>query len=266
MAASFYPLAHFAEQVGVEHVRVEHIMPAGAEPHEYEPSPRDIRRVWEARVFVFHGAGLDPWAEKLHRELAEKGTLTVHMTEHFDLLPARGTNHDPHIWLDPLMAVKMVEVIRDALIQADPRHGDAYRRNGDDYAAGLSELHRKFEEGLRSCRLRDIIVTHDAFRYLARRYGLKSRSLAGVSPEEEPSPRKMADIVRFARQKGIRYIFYETLAGPRLAETIAREVDGETLPLNPVGGLSKEELRAGKTYISLMEENLRNLRLAMSCR
>jgi zinc transport system substrate-binding protein len=267
VAASFYPLAHFAEQVGGRHVAVENIMPPGAEPHEYEPSPRDIKKIWESDVFMYHGGGLDPWAEKVGTQVGAEGLLTVRMTDHFNLLPAgEGKDRrDPHIWLDPLLAWKEAEAIRDVFVKADPDHEEAYTENCTAYTDALYVLHRNYEIGLASCKRREIVVTHDAFGYLARRYGLTAYAVSGLSPEEEPSARKLALLTRLAREKEIRYIFFEVLASPSLAETIAREVGAETLVLNPLGGLTREETEAGETYISIMEANLKNLRLALEC-
>jgi zinc transport system substrate-binding protein len=267
VAASFYPLAHFAEQVGGGHVAVENIMPPGAEPHEYEPTPRDIKEIWQSNVFLYHGGGLEPWAEKVGVQVSAEGVLTLRMTDHFNLVPAgEGSDRlDPHIWLDPLLAWKEAEAIRDVFIRADHAREEAYTKNCTAFTDALYVLHRNYEIGLASCKRREFVVTHDAFGYLARRYGLTAYAVSGLSPEEEPSARKLAGLARLAREKEIRYIFFEVLASPRLAETIAREVGAGTLVLNPLGGLTKEEMEAGKTYISVMEENLRNLRLALEC-
>jgi zinc transport system substrate-binding protein len=264
VAASFYPLAHFAEQVGGDYVDVVNISPPGAEPHEFVPPPRDFKTIWTSDILIYQGGGLDPWAEKIQSDLEQSGMIVVRMAEHFDLVGRRG-KYDPHVWLDPLLAQKEVQVIRDAFIKADPENKRMYMKNAGEYIVKLDVLDRKYSEGLRSCSTRDIIVSHDAFSYLAGRYGLIVHSISGISPEELPSPRRIAKLAGIAVKKNIRYIFYEALSSPRMAETVAREVGGETLVLNPLGGLTKDDIRAGKTYISLMEENLRNLRLALDC-
>jgi zinc transport system substrate-binding protein len=280
VVASFYPLAHFAAQVGAEHVEVINIMPPGAEPHEFEPTPRDIKKIYDSMIFLFHGAGIDSWAERIHIDVKKKGILTLDMTEHFDFARIEkkrgheaefGYEHyhhgenDPHIWLDPFLARKEVEIIRDVFIKADPLHEETYRENSDVYIKKLNVLNEKYKSGLKSCAKRDIIVTHDAFNYLTRRYNLKAHPITGISPEEEPSPRKMVELSKLVLKKNIKYIFFERLVSPKLAETIAHEVGAKTLILNPLGGLTKEDIREGKTYISVMEENLHNLHLALEC-
>ncbi len=274
VVASFYPLAHFAEQVGSEHVKVVNIMPPGVEPHEFEPTPRDMKEIWGSKVFIFNGAGIDPWAERIQKTLKEKGILTVEISRNFILKKSAKNKYrdfnndmcDPHVWIDPLLAQKEIEIIRDAFIKVDPENEYAYRNNSVTYINKLSLLNKKYKEGLRSCKIRTIVVSHNAFSYLARRNNLNIIPLAGISPEEEPSPRRMAEISKIARNKNIQYIFFEPLVSPKVAKTVAREIGVKTLTLNPVEGLTEDEIMAGKDYISIMEENLQNLRKALSCK
>jgi zinc transport system substrate-binding protein len=272
VVATIYPLAHFAEQVGGRYVEVTNIMPYGVEPHEYEPTPGDIREIYESRIFLINGAGLDMWAKVMLGELRKEGVITVEIAQQLDSLREAGIEgpldrgkNDPHFWLDPLLAIKEVEILRDVFIRTDPGRADTYRENSDAYTKKLSRLHMKYREGLATCELRDIIVTHDAFNYLARRYNFHPHSISGLSPETEPTPRKMVELTKIAREKRIQFIFFEVLVSPRMAGTIAREVGAEVLVLHPLGGLRGEESREGKTYISIMEENLQNLRRALSC-
>ena len=274
VAAAFYPLAHFAEQVAGKYADVAVIMPPGTEPHEYEPTPREIKKVYEARIFLFNGAGIDPWAERLQNDLLKKGTAVIEMIKHFssDELSASKSVHDnsrgltdPHIWLDPLLAIKEVEIIRDTFIKADPSHERRYRDNSAAYIHELKGLHGRYTDGLKSCRIREIIVSHNAFGYLSARYDLNIHAITGISPEEDPSPRKMTVLSKLALQKNITHIFFEPLGSPKPAKTIAMEVGAETLPLNPLGGLTAKDIRDGRTYVSVMEDNLHNLRTAMGC-
>lgn len=269
VVASLYPQAHFASEVGGHHVEVITLTPGGIDPHEYEPSARDMVSIWDAGVFIFHGAGIDPWAERIVKGLKERNVLTVHISENFSLLRARdGTGEgrfDPHIWLDPLLASKEVEIIRDALMGADPANAGTYENNSRAFTQKILELHRRYEVGLRDCVIRDLIITHDSLRYLAQRYHLQVLPITGLSPEEEPSPLRMTRIIRDARARGIRHVFTEPLVSARLAGTIAREIGAVTLPFHPFDGLTRDEMEAKRGYISVMDENLHNLRLALSC-
>lgn len=282
VAASFYPLAHFAEEIGGDHVQVKQVLPGGVEPHDYEPSPGDLRAISDARVFLFNG-GIDPWGDRLRADLEKNGVIVVEMAEHVDVRAnvahehddgeeheQEGEEHDhgpfdPHFWMDPLSAKKEVAAIRDALIAADAAHTEDYRRNTDIYLEKLDALDHAYREGFASCALKEIIVSHDAFRYLANRYGFSTLPINGVD-QEEPSARAIAELISTAKEKGIRTVFFETTASPKLSETIAEEAGAQTQVLHTIHGLTTEEERGGETYLSLMERNLAHLRSAMQCR
>ncbi len=279
VAASFYPLAHFAEKTGGEDVEVSMITPPGAESHDFEPTPRDIRRVRQSALFIYNGAGLDPWAQRIAPSMRESGVRTLEMTSRFTLLSSvdgvaheeDGHGHeakggDPHIWLDPLMAAEEVLLIAEELAAVDTARAAAYRSRSAAYAGLLEGLHKEFEEGLSDCATREMIVAHDAFSYLARRYRLEMIPVIGVFSGEEPSPRRMAEVARLAREKSIKYIFFEPLTSPRIAETIARETGAGVLELNPLEGLTREEALSGKDYISIMRSNLANIKKALRCK
>lgn len=257
---SFYPLYEFANAVGGEQIDVVNLVPAGSEPHEFEPTSQQIASLYLAHIFLFNGSGLDPWAEKIQEELIKKGVAVVHMSKHIDLL-----KNDPHFWLDPVLAQQEVEVIRDTLIQIDSSNEKNYRDNANVYLAKLSELNKKYKDGFIACQKQEIITSHAAFGYLAKRYDFTVISISGLSPEEEPSPKRMGEIATLAREKQIQYIFFETLVNPKLSETIAHEIGAQTLVFNPIEGLTEEDIHSGKDYISIMEDNLTNLKLARSC-
>lgn len=276
-SASFYPLAHFAQKAGGELVDVFMVTPAGAQSHDFEPTPRDIKRIRESSLFIYNGAGIDPWAERIEPSLRASGVRTLAMASNFALMKVEArdehdghehgtTASDPHIWLDPLLAADQTALIGEALIAADPENADYYRTLSSRYALELKALHEEFSAGLSSCSSRDLVVAHDAFGYLAKRYGLNVIAATGVMSGEEPSPRRIAEITRTVREKSITHIFFEPLASPKIAETIARETGAGVLALNPLEGLTKDEEAAGEDYISVMRANLANMRKALKCR
>ncbi len=296
--ASFYPLEEFTRQVGKDLIEVRSITPAGADPHEYEPTPKDIASVTSADMFLFNGAGQDPWAEKIAPEVSGQ---VVEMTPYFSLLEhdeeapedehdeeapeddheeddreAEAEHHDedvhehhheldPHIWLDPTIAAQEVEIIAQKLTKLDPENSEAYQQNAAAYQSQLTALDKKFQDGLANCKQQNFVTSHTAFGYLAKRYNLHQIPIRGISTEEEPSARKLGEIADLAEEKGIKYIFFETLVSPRLSQTLADEIGAQTLVLNPIGGLTKEEVTSGKNYVTVMEDNLENLRTALEC-
>lgn len=276
VVATFYPLEDFARHVGGETVTVESIVPAGAEPHEYEPTPQDILRAYQADVFLLNGAGMDPWAEKIRPELEKRGITVVEMSEKTELLPGEHEEeghvgeeeslYDPHFWLDPVAAGKEAEAIHDAFVARDPEHQEVYTRNADAFLQTLRTLDTEYRESLADCRLRTVVTTHDAFAYLAKRYGFETLPISGLSPEAEPTPGRLAELTVTVRKEGIKYIFFETLVSPKVAETLARETGAQTLVFDPIEGLSDEDRTSGADYVSVMRGNLDNLKRALECR
>lgn len=269
VTTSFYPLAYFAQVVGGDRISVKTLTPMGVEAHDFEPSSRDVAALGSVDLFIYNGAHYEPWIEKWRTNGFEYPHEMVDMasalSERGEILITRDGEMDPHFWLDPLIAIQEVEIIRDALIRLDLPARDEYALNADRAIETLRALNERLVSGLASCARRDMIVSHSAFSYFAKRYQLNAIAIAGISPDEEPSPRMLAEITDQAHDKGIRYIFFETIMSPLLAETIAREIGGGTLVLNPIENLTREEVESGESYVSLMEANLRNLRIALVC-
>ena len=247
VVAAFYPLAWAAEEVGGEDVRVTNLTPTGAEPHDAELTARDVERIRAADA-VFHlGGGFQPALEAAVEDAAG---------EVVDLLQDTVAG-DPHVWLDPVRFEAMATRIANTL--GGP--ADATRLNAE-----LDDLNRDFQAGLSDCTRRELVTAHDAFGYLARRYDLKTVPIAGISPEAEPTPQQLEQVVRQVRQSKATTVFFETLLSPRLAETVARETGARTAVLNPIEGLTEEELERGDTYLTVMRDNLEALRKALGCR
>ncbi|MDP3685799.1 MAG: zinc ABC transporter substrate-binding protein [bacterium] len=288
IVVSFYPLAEFARQVGGEQVAVTQITPTGVDAHDFQLSPQNIITIQSAKVFLYNGGGIEPWAERIHgeverhdvrvvnklRALGMEGEARAGRTEQTEHSGAKGPEDEhapaaggvnPHVWLDPVLVQRQIEIIRDVLAEVDPARAQSYRANADRYLANLRALDVAFREGLSTCKYREVIVAHDAFRHLAERYGLTILPLAGSSPEAEARPRQLADSVRRARSTGIRTVFSEVLVSPRITENFAREIGAEVRTLHPLEGLTEEELRQGKNYLSVMQENLRQLKRGLEC-
>ncbi|HEU0050723.1 MAG TPA: zinc ABC transporter substrate-binding protein, partial [Patescibacteria group bacterium] len=253
VVASFYPLAEFASRIGGNFVRVTDLTPPGMEPHDYEPTPRQIGDLYSAKLFLYNGNGLDAWAEKIHPDLERRGVRVLNMR---DTVSASVFDSDPHFWLDPVIAEQEAVQISEALEKIDTGHAATYQKNRGAFISELSRLDQEYKNGLVHCEHREIIVSHDAFGYLARRYGIDELFIAGFSPDAEPAPQKIAELVQTIEQKNIHIIFFETLVSPKIAETIANETGAETRMLNPIEGLSSREADRGENYLSLMRENL----------
>jgi zinc transport system substrate-binding protein len=251
VVAAFYPLAFAAEQVGGSRVQVRNLTPPGAEPHDLEVSPKDVQRIRSADLVLLLGHGFQPQLE----DAAGRGDRVLRLLDTPGL--RRFENGDPHVWLDPLRYASIVRRIGAAL-DAKPAAARLVTR--------LRALDREYRRGLSDCRRREIVTSHEAFAYLAQRYGLRQVAITGLTPEAEPAPRDLERVVRTVRATHATTIFFETLVSPRLAKTVARETGAATAVLNPIEGLIHEQADHGEDYFSLMRANLASLRKALECR
>lgn len=267
IVVTFYPLAEFAKQIGGDKIDVINITSGGVEPHDYEPSSQDIIKIQKSDLFLINGYGLDPWASDL---IGDSKTRAVVMSEEAlavdpSILEDPTLINDPHFWLDPVIAQEIVNIIGDELSEIDRDNEGYYQNNVTRYISSLSELDRDYSTGLSSCVDNKIVVSHKAFSYVGSRYDVEIINISGISPEEEPSAKQLAEISELVKTEGIDYIFSESLVSPELAQTVASEVGIELLELNPIEGLTEKQEANNENYISIMEQNLINLRTAMKC-
>ena len=268
VVAAFYPLFEAAQRVGGDLVQVRNLTPAGSEPHDLELNSRQVDQIEDAALVVFLGRGFQPALEKA-AERARGAKVDV-LSGLGDLRPAGAGDDkldvDPHVWLDPRLLKTVVGEVAGALATADPANRAAYEANAGAYSRELDELDAAFVAGLANCERRVIVTAHAAFGYLAGRYGLTQDAIAGLEPESEPSPQRLADLAAKVRADGTTTIFYETLVSPKVAESLAREAGVRTAVLDPLEGLTDADAKAGRTYVSGMRDNLATLRQALGCR
>ncbi len=274
VVASFYPLFDMASKIGGTRTTVVNLTPPGTDPHEYEPSPRDLAKIENADLFLYNGAGLDPWAEKKKENLIEQkaDVMVLDMSSYSTLLENTGDHHqthhhekDPHFWLSPLMMKNISEAILGKLIKADPEGEEYYTKNTEEIISLLENLHKKYETGLSRCKLDSVVISHASLGYLAKQYNFNMIAISGISPLEEPSPKKLAEITNLVNEKEIGHIFFETTIPSGLAQTIADETKAETLLFNPVASLTEKDIETGENYFSVMKSNLANLKTALKC-
>jgi zinc transport system substrate-binding protein len=270
VVASFYPLQFVAERVVGDHLAVRGLTAPGVEPHDLELSPRQRAALDAARV-VLYESGVQPsvdsgveQSDPGHVVDAARVVQLRSFSQHaHDDAAHPSDSPDPHFWLDPTLLAEVARAFADEAGKADPGHAADYQRNGKRLVAELDRLDRDFREGLARCRIRTLVVSHDAFGYLGDRYDLEVVPIAGLSPDAEPSPKRLAELQRIARDKGVTTIFSETLASPKMSETLAHDLGLETAVLNPIEGLADEAGNAD--YLSLMRENLAAIRKANDC-
>ena len=274
---SFYPMYDFACKIGGDCIDVTNMVPSGTEPHDWEPSTNDLKNLEKADVFIYNGADMEPWADDLLVsrsdtlrvvEASENVELRTTDGEHEHAHEHEGADHhhgdfDPHVWLDPENAKIEMEAIRDALCAADPENSTVFQSNYEKYAAELDVLDAEFREKLAPLPNRTIVVAHEAFGYLCDAYGLTQVGIEGLSPDSEPDPGRMAEVIDFVREHSISTIFFEELVSPKVAEAIASETGAQAKMLSPLEGLSDEQAAAGADYFSVMHDNLAALMEAL---
>jgi zinc transport system substrate-binding protein len=258
VVAAFYPIADAVEQIAGNAVDVRNLTPAGAEPHDLELTPGDVRDVDDAALVFYLGDGFMPGLETAVKQRRGRSVdLLAEQQLRQGASDGEEAVRDPHVWLDPVRYAVMVRAIGSAL--------------GDDAAADLvarrvEQLDLEFRRGLATCERRQVVTSHAAFAYLAARYDLTQVPLEGLSPEAEPSARGLAHLVDLVRKSGATTVFFETLVSPKLAQTVAREAGVATAVLNPIEGLTDDEIAAGADYVSVMRLNLAALQKALGCR
>jgi len=255
VVAGLYPYAYLAEAIGGDLVTVTNLTQPGAEPHDLELTARQVIAVATSDLTIYE-AGLQPAVDAAVANATPARALDV-----TTVVLREGT--DPHVWLDPVRMVTLAEAIAQQLTQIDPAHAAAYAAGLEGVTAELHAIDGEYAAGLARCTRRDFITTHAGFGYLAERYGLTQIPIAGISPDAEPSPARIADIQRTAQANNLTTVFFETLASPELARTIAGDLGLTTDVLDPIEGLTSES--RGTDYPSLMAANLAALRLANGC-
>ena len=271
--AAFYPLQWAAERVGGDRVEVSSLTPPGAEPHDLELTPQDVASLSEADLVVYlHGfqpalddavteAGDAAW------DAAPAADLSLTADAHGDGADADHADEegavDPHFWLDPTRLADVGDALAGRLAEVDPDGADTYRDNAAALRTDLEALDAEMQQGLSDCAVTTLVTGHDAFGYLAERYGLDVVGVSGLSPSTEPSPSQLAEISTLVRERGVTTVYTETLADPAVAETVAEEAGVQTAVLDPIEGLTDES--AGSDYLEVMRADLATLREGQGC-
>lgn len=302
VVATVYPAYDVAKVVGGDKVEVKLLVPPGAEPHDWEPTASDLKSIGKAKVFLYNGAGLEPTEKLLTPDILQKAKpvelAKVVTLRYVDEAHEEAHNHDgeashsgeashnhdadgkeaghshdghsheagsvdPHIWLNPENVMKEVDAVVAAFSEADPSNKEYYEANGKAYKEKLQKLDADYKSFVQTVSNKNLVVTHEAFGYLADQYGFQQVGIMGLSPDAEPTPEKMASLVNFIKSNQVNAIFSEELVNPKLANAIGKETGVTIYNLNPVEGLTEEQMKAGDTYLTIMEKNLATLKEAL---
>ncbi|MBP3041286.1 zinc ABC transporter substrate-binding protein [Bacillaceae bacterium Marseille-Q3522] len=295
---SFYPMYEFTKNIAKDKAEVELLVPSNMEPHDWEPTPKDMAAIQKADLLIYNSSYMETWITSIQESLSRDQPLFVEASEGITLMEGEahhhhgeegkhhdhheeegehhegesghheeeghdheheGTQLDPHVWLSPVLAQKEVETITAALVKQDPENKDFYETNSKEYIQQLKDLDELYRTTLENVSIKEIITQHAAFGYLTKEYGLIQVPIAGLSPSEEPSAAKLAELKEFAKEHQIKVIYFEETTSPKVAQTLANEIGAETEVLNTLEGLSEEDREKGLDYIGMMKNNLKSL-------
>ena len=270
---TFFPMYDFTRNIVGEEGNVTLLISAGTEPHEYDPTAKDIAKISQSDALVYDNENMETWVPTVMKSLTDSKVKEIKATKDMELLPIEeeheheGEEHhdehehefDPHVWLSPKKAKLLVEKITAQLSEAFPEKASAFKTNAQAYLEKLTELDNEYTTALKDAKQKNFVTQHTAFRYLATDYGLNQVGIAGISPEAEPSPARLAELTKYIKENEIRYIYFEENASEKIAKTLATETGVVLEVLNPLESLTKEEMDKGDNYISVMKENLQAL-------
>jgi len=286
LVTSFYPLAFITSRVAADLASVETLTSPGVDPHEVELSPRSVGTVKEADLVVY-SSGLQQAVDEAVEGMPPDQVLDVNQDA--DLVPLKSEDHDdhdehegggeheetgehdhdheggmdPHFWLDPQRMASVTRAVADQLSESDPDHAPTYKANADALVDDLDALQAAYDEGLAQCEQQTMVTTHEAFGYIARAHDFEMVGIAGVSPESEPGPARLAEVAHVVEDTGVDVVYSEVLLSQDIAETVASETGTEVLLLDPLEGLTEES--PGSDYLSVMRSNLQTLRQGQKC-
>ena len=284
--ASFYPLAYVTSQVGGDLVQVTNLTPSG-EAHEVELSAKDLTTMSRADALIYL-SGFQAAVDDAVKEAAPKNTLDVakaaqlkkltaeeaaeHEEEHEgkhekDHEEEAGHEHhhhgafDPHFWLDPQRLSQVVPQVVATLSKADPKHADTFKKNGKALQDKLATLDKEYRAGLTKCATPTAVTAHEAYGYLADRYGFEQVGVKGVDPEAETSLTRLQEVAKIAKAKKVNVLFSESALGDKDTKTLAEQLGIKSQVLDPL----EIQVDKNRDYLQVMKDNLGKLSQAMKC-
>lgn len=262
VVAAFYPLQYAAQAVGGDSVDVTTLTEPGVEPHDLELTAAQVAQIAEADV-VLYIKGFQPAVDEAVAQQAGDRAIDVAAgLARLNGEESEGEALDPHVWLNPLNMASIGQTIATRLADVDPESAAAITANAAALSDSMATLDGEYKAGLATCARTDMVVSHEAFAYLAAAYGLTQVGISGLSPEAEPSPARMRDVADLVSREGITTIYYETLVDPKVAQTIADETGARAAVLDPLEGLAPDST---SDYVSVMQQNLDTLETGQGC-
>lgn len=255
VSVTFDAVKEIAAAVGGDRVTIGTIIPDGTEPHDFEPKAKDLVALTKARVFIYSGMGMETWEDSAVRSVGNSKLIVVEASKGVAPISAgEAGKYDPHVWMSLKAAETEAQNIRDAFVSADPAGRDVYTRNCAAFVAQLESLYKTYDAKFRPLKNRSFVTGHAAFAYFCRDFGLTQQSVEDVFAEGEPSPQKLAGLVKYCQANHVKTIFVEDMVSPAVSKTLADEVGAQVKTI-----YTMESTEGGKTYLARMQDNLNNI-------
>jgi zinc transport system substrate-binding protein len=255
---SVYPLKEFADKIAGDKAEVSCMVPDNMEPHDYEPKTKDFEALIKSDAFIYNGLGLETWVDQVKSVIGDKELRIVDSSEGVEVRK-EGDVIDPHSWLSLKEAEKQAENIKDTLVEIDEDNKAYYEENYDAFVGELESLYNEYKEKFDNLSTKDFVTGHAAFGYLCRDFGLQQKSVENLFAEGEPTPKQLEQLVTFCKENNIKTVFSESLASPKVSETLAKEVGAEVVPI-----LTLESNEDDKSYVEAMRYNLEEIYKCLS--
>ncbi|WP_252246593.1 zinc ABC transporter substrate-binding protein [Clostridium sp. ZBS4] len=255
---SIYPLKEFTEKIGGDKIEVTCLVPENMEPHDYEPKTKDFEKLMNSDIFIYNGLGMEHWIDSVNNVVSDDKVLKVNSSHGIDVRK-EGELVDPHSWLSLIQVQKQCENIKDALISLDEVNKDTYEENYNKFKKELQGLYDEYSAKFNDLSQKDFITGHAAFGYLCRDFGLTQKSVENLYGEGEPTPKELENLVNFCKENNIKVIFSESLASPKVSETLASEVGAEVVPIYTL-----ESNEDDMSYLDAMKSNLDKIYKSLS--
>ncbi len=265
-----YAIYDIAKHIGGREIDVSMLIPPGREVHSFEPTPRDMVRLQKASLILFNGAGLEPWTQKFDFgvrgvDVSKYVVLQKFHEKHAHHHHSMHTDYDPHYWLDVDNMKRAAQLIARKFSELLPKKKALFQKRLHSYEKMLQRLDRAYKNSLKECKKEEIFVNHNAYAYLAKRYGFHVHSLLGLSPDAKPDPKSVEEILKEIKTEDIKVIFHESFENSAVLESIAKDAGIEVQTLQPLANITADEAKKGLGYKEIMLQNLAKIAKALEC-
>ena len=292
---TIYPLEDFTKKIGGEFVEVQSIYPPNVDAHNYEPSTKEMTTLADSDLFIYTGAGIEGFAEKATEALKKEDVQIVKAAEGIDLIESshsaeehhddenghseedehaeseahaeEGHDHgdlDPHVWLDPVLSIDLANNIKNSLSELMPEHATEFETNFNQLKNELEKLDQEFKTTIESSKTKNLLVSHAAYGYWEKRYGIETIAITGLSPTQEPTQKELQAIIEESTEHNIHYVIFEQNVSPKIAKIIQEEIGAKSLTLHNLEAVTEENIKQKDDYFSIMRKNLETIKTVLN--